>query len=36
VILEPNTGGLACGDEGKGRMEEPENIFKKIEEYFDE
>ena len=34
IIIEPNEGVLACGEEGKGKMEEPENIFNKIEEYF--
>ena len=34
IIIEPECGNLACGIEGKGRMEEPENIFKKIQEYF--
>lgn len=34
IIIEPNKGVLACGEEGKGKMEEPENIFNKIEEYF--
>ena len=34
IIIEPDEGVLACGEEGKGKMEEPENIFNKIEEYF--
>ena len=29
LILEPNSGFLACGTEGKGRMPEPEEIFDK-------
>ncbi len=29
-ILEPATGHLACGDEGKGKMPEPEDIMKYI------
>jgi phosphopantothenoylcysteine decarboxylase/phosphopantothenate--cysteine ligase len=33
-IIEPGTGALASGLRGKGRMEEPENIVKKIKEYF--
>lgn len=31
-ILEPETGFLACGTEGKGRMAEPEVIFEKTKE----
>ncbi len=34
IILEPATGELASGLEGKGRMEEPENIVAAIENYF--
>jgi phosphopantothenoylcysteine decarboxylase/phosphopantothenate--cysteine ligase len=34
IVLEATEGDLACGEIGKGRMEEPENIFNKIEEYF--
>ncbi len=34
IVIEPEEGCLACGEEGKGKMEEPEIIFKKIEEYF--
>ena len=30
-FIEPREGFLACGAEGKGRMEEPENIFSIIE-----
>ncbi len=33
-VIEPAEGFLACGYEGKGRMEEPENIFRLIEEFF--
>lgn len=32
-IIEPAEGFLACGYEGRGRMEEPENIFNQVEEY---
>lgn len=35
-IIEPAAGYLASGLEGKGRMEEPEAIFKAVEEYFSE
>ena len=34
LIVEPSEGFLACGYEGKGRMEEPENIFRFVEDYF--
>lgn len=34
TIVEPATGYLASGLEGKGRMEEPEGILKAMEEYF--
>ena len=34
-IIEPTSGELASGLCGEGRMEEPENIFKVIESYFD-
>jgi phosphopantothenoylcysteine decarboxylase/phosphopantothenate--cysteine ligase len=34
TILEPETGELASGLIGKGRMEEPEAIFKSIKAYF--
>jgi phosphopantothenoylcysteine decarboxylase / phosphopantothenate---cysteine ligase len=33
-IIEPASGYLACGYEGKGRMEEPEQIFAVVEKYF--
>lgn len=33
-IIEPASGYLACGYEGKGRMEEPEEIFAHVEKYF--
>lgn len=33
-VIEPGSGELASGLEGKGRMAEPEQIFKAIEEYF--
>jgi phosphopantothenoylcysteine decarboxylase/phosphopantothenate--cysteine ligase len=33
-ILEPATGELASGLEGKGRMDEPENIVAFLEDYF--
>ncbi len=33
-IIEPTCGELACGVEGQGRMEEPENIVKHIENYY--
>jgi len=32
-FIEPRTGMLACGYEAKGRMEEPENIIKQVEEF---
>ena len=32
VIIEPEIGRLACGDEGKGRMAEPETIVKAVDE----
>jgi phosphopantothenoylcysteine decarboxylase/phosphopantothenate--cysteine ligase len=34
IIIEPGKGELASGLEGKGRMEEPENIVEKITEFF--
>lgn len=34
IIIEPECGELASGLVGKGRMEEPENIFRTIEAYF--
>lgn len=33
IIVEPTSGELASGLEGKGRMEEPENIYKAIEQF---
>ncbi len=33
-IIEPSSGFLASGLEGRGRMEEPENIVKVLEDYF--
>lgn len=35
IIIEPGSGFLASGLEGKGRMEEPENIVKALDEYFE-
>ena len=35
-IIEPETGFLACGCEGKGRMAEPEVIFEKVKEVLSE
>jgi len=34
IIIEPREGELASGLEGKGRMEEPENIVEKVIQYF--
>jgi len=34
IIIEPGSGFLASGLEGKGRMEEPEKILISLEEYF--
>ncbi len=34
IIIEPESGELASGLVGKGRMEEPENIFRTVEAYF--
>jgi len=34
MIVEPQYGELASGLEGKGRMEEPENILKTIQDFF--
>ncbi|MCC8145059.1 MAG: bifunctional phosphopantothenoylcysteine decarboxylase/phosphopantothenate--cysteine ligase CoaBC [Bacteroidales bacterium] len=34
IIIEPATGYLASALEGKGRMEEPDNIVKVLEDYF--
>ncbi len=36
IIIEPTEGELASGLCGAGRMEEPENIFRRIEEFFDD
>lgn len=33
-VIEPESGELACGEEGKGRMSEPQSIFKTVEDYF--
>ena len=33
-IIEPTSGELASGLEGKGRMEEPENIVRYLDDYF--
>ncbi len=33
-IIEPASGELASGLEGKGRMEEPENILNELDDYF--
>jgi len=35
ILIEPTEGELASGLCGAGRMEEPENIFKAIESYFE-
>lgn len=35
IIIEPATGELASGLEGKGRMEDPEKIVKALVDYFD-
>ncbi len=32
-VIEPGEGFLACGYEGRGRMEEPEEIFRQVESY---
>ena len=34
IIVEPGSGELASGLSGKGRMAEPEEILKRVEEYF--
>lgn len=34
IIIEPQSGFLASGLEGKGRMEEPEAIIKKVDDFF--
>jgi phosphopantothenoylcysteine decarboxylase/phosphopantothenate--cysteine ligase len=36
IIIEPATGELASGLSGKGRMEEPEAIWKMVEDFFSE
>lgn len=36
IFIEPGVGELACGDYGKGRMEEPEEIFEKVSTFFAE
>ncbi len=36
TILEPQTGELACGEEGKGRLLEPSCIAETLSEYFSE
>ena len=36
IIIEPTSGFLASTLEGKGRMEEPENIVTRLETFFDE
>ncbi|MCL2413094.1 MAG: bifunctional phosphopantothenoylcysteine decarboxylase/phosphopantothenate--cysteine ligase CoaBC [Bacteroidales bacterium] len=33
-VIESPIGELACGDQGKGRMEEPEAIFERIADFF--
>ena len=35
-IIGPEVGDMACGEFGKGKMTEPENIFQTIEAYFNE
>ena len=32
VVIEPESGVLACGDEGKGRFPEPEDLFDRVVE----
>ena len=34
IIIEPDSGELASGLEGKGRMQEPEEIFAKVQSHF--
>ncbi|MBN1598819.1 MAG: bifunctional phosphopantothenoylcysteine decarboxylase/phosphopantothenate--cysteine ligase CoaBC [Bacteroidales bacterium] len=34
IIIEPSTGNLASGLEGKGRMEDPEKIIQTLNQYF--
>jgi len=36
LIIEPGEGALASGLQGKGRMEEPENILEKVVGFFDQ
>lgn len=36
IIIEPQSGFLASGLEGKGRMEEPDAIVKVLDEFFEE
>lgn len=36
IIIEPQSGFLASGLEGKGRMEEPEEIVRYLDGFFDE
>lgn len=35
-IVEPQGGFLACGYEGKGRLEDPEQIFKVVDQYLNQ
>ena len=35
ILIEPDEGFLASGLTGKGRMAEPERIYRAVEEYFD-
>ncbi|MBN2746475.1 MAG: bifunctional phosphopantothenoylcysteine decarboxylase/phosphopantothenate--cysteine ligase CoaBC [Bacteroidales bacterium] len=35
ILLEPNTGELASGLEGAGRMQEPEEIFQVLNDFFE-
>lgn len=34
VVLEPAIGKVACGEHGKGRLPEPDEIFNHIKKYF--
>ena len=34
IIIEPQSGFLASGPEGKGRMDDPENIIQTLDDYF--
>jgi len=34
TILGPATGGMACGETGTGRMVEPDDIFKAVQDHF--